>query len=352
MTPRTFTWQEIESQPQTWRSTLDRLASQCPGLRHFLSQTRFQQALMVGCGSTYYLAQTAAATFAHRTGLPTNALASSELWLFPPPPLQAPVLLVAISRSGSTTETLQAVERFRSTCHGAVLAVTCDASSPLARQADWALVAPDAQEQSVAQTRSFTSMLLITQALAALAADDQAALERLYLLPAALEALLGRLGDLPRRLGADPSIERWVFLGGGTFYGLANECALKVKEMSLTWAEAYHPLEFRHGPIATVDRHTLVVALLSEAALGQEIEVLRDVHRLEGRTMALVEEQSVLSGWRPDFLVALQSGTDGSTRGVLCLPVVQLMAFWRALARGLDPDRPRHLRAVVQLEER
>jgi len=232
---------------------------------------------------------------------------------------------------------------------GPILAITCDAGSPLAQRADFVLASPGAQEHSVAQTRSFTSMLLLTQALAATMARDAEGLERLRRLPDALEDLVARLGDLPRRLGTDPDIERFFFLGGGPLYGLANEAMLKTKEMSLSYAEAYHPLEFRHGPMSMVDAHTLVVGLLSDSGLAEELQVLEDMQRLGGRTMALIEDASAFSGWRADHVVDLSSGLNEWERGSLYLPVLQRLAYHRAVAKGLDPDHPHNLTAVVEL---
>ena len=115
-------------------------------------------------------------------------------------------LLLAVSRSGTTTETLWASERFRKEKLGPVLAVTCYPDSPLAQQADFSLVTPSGQGQSVAQTRSFTSMLLLTQALVAILTRDSEKLERLRRLPDALEDLEARLEDLSQRLGENQDI--------------------------------------------------------------------------------------------------------------------------------------------------
>ena len=219
----------------------------------------------------------------------------------------------------------------------------------MALQADLALVAPDAQEESVAQTRSFASMFVLTQALAAVHSQDEGMLASLNRLPVVLSDLVGRLGDLPARLGEDQTIEQFFFLGGGPFYGLANEVMLKMKEMTLSRSEAYHPLEFRHGPMSMVTEHTLLVGLLSDTGIEAEIRVLKDMADLGGRTLALVENASVFSGWRPDDVVELQSGLGEWERGALCLPVLQRMACHRSLAKGLNPDRPTHLKAVIEL---
>ncbi len=349
MAKESHTWQEILSQPQTWQATLDAFAVGKTALEEFAGQADVDQILVVGCGSTYYLSQTAAATLTHCSGIPARALPSSELWLFPGTVSPNPTLLLAVSRSGTTTETLRALERFREAGGGLAIAVTCYPESPLSRQADFALVTPAGQEQSIAQTRSFTSMLLLIQALAATLAGDEGMLERLNRLPDALEDLVVRLGDLPQRLGADQEIERFFFLGGGPLYGLANEAMLKAKEMSLSHAEAYHPLEFRHGPMSMANERALVVVFLSDAGLGEELRVLEEMAGLGARTLALVEDGSVFSDWRSHDVVELRSGLNEWERGPLYLPVIQRVAYHRAVVKGLNPDRPNNLKAVVEL---
>lgn len=346
-----YTWREIASQAVVWRAALETFTATQAALREFLVARAFEGVTVTGCGSTHYLAQSVAAILTHCVGIPARAFPASELWLFPYAVPAGRTLLLAISRSGATTEAVRALERFREANGGPVLVVTCYPESPLAQQADFVLVAPDAQEHSVAQTRSFTSMLLLTQALAATLAQEnnEGMLERLHRLPGALEGLVARLGDLPRELGADLGIERLFFLGGGPLHGLANEAMLKTKEMSLSYAEAYYPLEFRHGPMSMVDEHTLVVGLLSDTALAFELHVLEDMHGLGARILALVEDGSVLAGWRADYVVELCSGLNEWERGPLYLPVLQRMAYHRALAKGLDPDRPHNLEAVVEL---
>lgn len=349
MTKDSHTWQEIISQPQTWRETLDTFSTQKAALESFLSQADFDQILVVGCGSTHYLAQTAAATLASCTGIPSRAFPSSEVLLFPKTVPTGRTLLLTVSRSGTTTETLWALERFRKEELGPVLAVTCYPESQLAQQADFSLVTPAGQEQSVAQTRSFTSMLILIQALVATLARDSEKLERLSRLPDALEDLVARLDDLSQRLGENQDIERFFFLGGGPLYGLANEAMLKTKEMSLSYSEAYHPMEFRHGPMSMVDEHTLVVGLLSDSGLAEELRVLEDMQGLGGRTLALIEAASAFSDWRADHVIELRSGLDEWERGPLYLPLLQRLAYHRAIAKGLNPDRPHNLTAVVEL---
>jgi glucosamine--fructose-6-phosphate aminotransferase (isomerizing) len=349
MTRATHTWQEIASQPEVWQATLNTFNAGRASVAGFLKQAQFDRILVVGCGSTHYLAQAAAATLTKRAGVSAQAYPSSELWLYPDKLPLSRTLLLAISRSGATTETLYAVDAFKKRGGGPVVAVTCYADSPLAGQADLSLVADQAHEESVAQTRSFTSMLLLTQALAALLGQDDGMLTCLQRLPDVLAKLVQGMGELPEQLGQDQETESIFFLGGGALYGVACEAMLKTKEMSLSYAEAYHPLEFRHGPMSMVNRQTLVIGLLSDCGLAQEIKVLADMQNLGARVVALVDDATALNGWRPNYLVELRSLLDEWERQPLYLPVLQRLAYHRAVAKGLDPDRPTHLQAVIRL---
>jgi len=346
----TYTRHEIITQPEVWRATLEAFRVARPSLRDFLEHAAFDQILVTGCGSTHYLSMTAAAILGYKTCTPTRAFPASELWLFPAAIPPQRTLLLAVSRSGTTTETLRAVERCQQAGCGRVLAVTCYPDSTLAQQADYVLVAPDAQEESVAQTRSFTSMLLLTQGIAGVLAGDGTLGDRLERLPALLGDVMGRLGGLPERIGTDPSIERLFFLGGGPLYGMACEAMLKTKEMSLSYAEAFYPLEFRHGPMSMVDDKTLVVGLLSDVGLAQEMRVLQDMQGLGARVLAIVEDASAFSHWAPDYSIELGSGLDEWDRVALYLPPLQLAALHRSLAKGLNPDEPHNLTAVVKLD--
>jgi len=101
--------------------------------------------------------------------------------------------------------------------------------------------------------------------------------------------------------------------------------------------------------MSMVDEHTLVVGLLSDTGLAEELRVLEDMQGLGARTLALIEDGSLFTDWQADHVVELRSGLDEWERGPLYLPVIQRVAYHRAVAKGLDPDRPHNLTAVVEL---
>jgi glutamine---fructose-6-phosphate transaminase (isomerizing) len=345
-----YTFAEIMSQPQVWGKAVEAFQREVGALKALWDGRKFDRVIFTGCGSTHYLAQTGAALFQQLTGINARAYPASEIALFPDLvflPNTTP-LLITISRSGETTETVAAVRVFRERTSNPIVAVTCASDSTLGVQADLTFAIDEAQETSLAQTRSFASMLIVVEAIAASLAKRND-LDALSLLTPAVSRVLEQYHDLARQLGEDPLIERFFFLGSGTLYGIANEAMLKMKEMSLSYSEAFHMLEFRHGPMSMVNDHTLVVGLISEEASPQEASVLRQMRLRGAHVLALSEGEFGLEPDSPTHFVNLTSDLPHWARPVLYLPVLQLMAYYRALSRGQNPDRPANLEFVISL---
>jgi len=338
-----FTYNEIVTQPAAWAEAVTVVRAQAGALKA-LRLADYRQLLFTGCGSTYYLALAAAALTQSLTGHIARALPASELLLYPDgayPGAGGVSLLISVSRSGTTTETLRAVEAFRRQRRGQVITVSNYPEAPLASMGDLNLVIPAGREASVAQTRSFASMYVACVALAAVLAGDEVQLNALAGLQPVGERLLRDYAGLAQEWGADDRLDQFFFLGSGPRYGLACEASLKMKEMTLSVSEPFHFLEFRHGPMSMITPQTAVVGLLSEAARKHEEAVLHQMRELGGRILSLAESGAD---------VAFHSGLPETARGVLYLPVLQLMAYYRAVKRGLDPDRPHNLSKVIELD--
>jgi glucosamine--fructose-6-phosphate aminotransferase (isomerizing) len=336
------TLSEIQTQPAAWQEALAVVAQQAEALQRLWAAGNYDGLMFTGCGSTYYLSLAGAAVVQELTGRAAKAVPAGELVMYPASAYVARkrALLVAVSRSGETSETLQAVKQFRQNQPGEVITITNYPDRPLASQGDVNLVIPAGQEQSIAQTRSFASMYVAVTALAALLANRRDLLQAMQRLPEVGRRLLTRYGELAQARGGNLDLDRFYFLGSGPRYGLACETNLKMKEMSLTHSEPFHFLEFRHGPISMVGPSALVIGLLSEASRDYEMAVLQDAQRLGGQTLTLGESGTDLS---------FESGVPEAVRNVLYLPILQLLACYRALAKGLNPDRPNNLEAVVKL---
>lgn len=335
------TRQEIFSQPEAWQGVLDVRDATAADLRTWLQAGDFTQVVFTGCGSTYYLALAAAAVLQRVVGLPAIGLPASEVWLNPTalPPAER-TLLVAVSRSGETTETLRACESFRRSRRGAILTLSAYPGRALTTLGDVNLVFPSIREESVAQTRAFSGLYLATVALAAQWANDAVLAADLHKLPGALAPRLERYAGDMERLGADLTIDRFYFLGSGLRYGLACELSLKMKEMTLSHSEPFHCMEFRHGPKSMITPDALVVALVSDERRADDMAVVADMQALGARALTLGSD---------GVDVALGGDLHEIARSVLYLPFGQIVALGRSLAKGLNPDRPENLDAVVFL---
>jgi glucosamine--fructose-6-phosphate aminotransferase (isomerizing) len=338
------TWREIQSQPEAWAAALELVRSNTAELRALARDSRYDLVVFTGCGSPYYLALAAATFYQELSGQPARAVPASEIWLNPRAALPAGgrILLVALSRSGETTETLRAVESFRAAGRGAALTLSCYPGRPLTSLGDTNLLFPSGQEQSMAQTRAFSVLYLVTIALAALWSGRDDLLNELGGLSTACRRVLDQFADQAHALGRDAEIDRFYFLGSGPRYGLACELSLKMKEMSISHSEPFHFMEFRHGPRAMAGRGALIVGLVSEANQTHETAVLEDMRRQGAYVLAIGERDADMS---------FGSGLSAAARDALYLPVGQLLAFERALRNGCNPDHPENLEAVVVLQE-
>ncbi|GAB1514540.1 SIS domain-containing protein [Actinophytocola sp. KF-1] len=284
----TYLRDEIASQPSVWERALAVSADALPGAG--------ERVAVIGCGTSYYMAQAYAALREAAGHGETDAFAASEF-----PAARRYDRVVALTRSGTTTEVLAALERTTVPS----VAVTADPATPISSAADAVVALEFADEKSVVQTRFATAALVLLRASVG---------ERLSGLSAAATAELAT--PLPRELLA---AEQWTFLGTGWTIGLANEAALKLREATQSWTESYYAMEYRHGPIS-IAAPGRVVWVFGAAPAGLADEVRR--------TGAHVE---LFDG---DPLVSL----------VRAHRVAEAVAE----ARGLDPDRPRNLdRSVI-----
>jgi len=285
---------EIASQPASWSTALERLPDLAPDL-----PSDGERVVVIGCGTSFYVAEAVARRREACGAGETDAVIASEF--APGRPWDR---VLAISRSGTTTEVVRALEASRAAGIPSV-AITAVDGPPLADAADRRLVLDFADEESVVQTRFATTTLALVRAHVGEDLGDAIAQGR---------------DATERRLPADPSgFEHFVFLGSGWAIGIADEAALKLREAGLAWSESYAAMEYRHGPISVASDRTLVWCF---GALDPELAA--DV-RATGATV-------------------VGEGLDPMAELIL----VQRAAVALAVARGLDPDHPRHLsRSVV-----
>jgi glucosamine--fructose-6-phosphate aminotransferase (isomerizing) len=335
-----FTRDEIFTQDIAWAGALREIDAKSNQLKSIDYKSR-NQIIFTGCGSTFYLSLAAASIFQSQTGVISKAVPGGELLMNPEAFYTTNNnVLFAISRSGATSETVEAAKCFKEHHGGLVVSISNYDDRPLTQVSDITLCIREGQEQSVAQTRAFSSMFIAAAAIAMIAAGRNDLLVEMTKLPEIGRKLIHKYQEYAKSIGENLEYDRFYFLGSGCRYGLACEANLKMKEMTITHTEPFHFLEFRHGPISMVNEQTVVLGLVSESKRGYEEKVLVDVRELGAQVVSLAEA---------DGDISFESNLSEDVRNVLYLPLLQVMAFYRALKKGLDPDKPKNLEPVVYL---
>lgn len=340
------TYNEIKSQGEIWRQVFNSGKLQLDQINTWHDQ-KHDGVMFIGCGSTYYLSLTAAKIWTKLQKESALGVPSSEVWFYTDTTFSKhSPLLVAVSRSGETTETIQAIDVYKKRFAIEPMVVSCYPKSEMAQSASIKILASAAQEKSVAQTRSFSSMLLLCQMIAGKIAKDSTFFNALEQVPAVFPGLLARYEHIIEEIAKDKKYQHFVFLGSGINYGLASEVMLKMKEMSTSISEVFHFMEFRHGPMSMITKNSLVIGLLSESHKEDEMLVLKGMKELGATTLALVNNAK---GVDADFVVEFGASLPEDACGLLYLPLLQLLAYYHSISKGLDPDNPTNLSAVVHL---
>ena len=286
--------------------------------------------IVVGCGTSFYLAQIVAAAF-NLSGRQASAVPGGE-WARRRRAYrvdESGTVVIALSRSGESSETVQAVEVSRA-AGLRTIAVTCEPDSSIVRAAETTIVARTHPDEGIVMTSSASLMLIVGLRLAGAAVDAGRAARdaeaALRTMDAALtSALDGR--------------SHFVYLGAGPLYGLAQEGALKLQEMSLSYSQAFHTMEYRHGPISLVDASTLALFLYSPDTRDEEARVAADLR----------DKGALVIGFGGPGDVEIEADADPLIRTLVALPALQLFGERVAGRKGLDTAAPRHLNKVVIL---
>jgi glutamine---fructose-6-phosphate transaminase (isomerizing) len=343
------TLNEIRSQAEAWEGTMSRIDSRASELGALIGQA--EEIVVAGCGSGCNIAHAVAPVLQKASAKTCRAVHSSEIFTYPHSFLNRDrkTLAIVFSRSGTTTESVMATHAAKAAGHK-TLAIVCLGRSPMAKDADAALVLEEAVEQSVTTTRSFTAMVLAGYYLAHLAAGNGEACRELGTLPGLVRARMAGFESLGKAVSENPDIAKYAFLGSGSRYGLAREAQLKVKEMVLLPADSYVSLDYQHGPMSNVDERMLVTVLASDAGQIYDAELVRNMKRLGGKVFVLCNRSQAACAADADYRLDLDVALGDDLRDVLYMPALQFLATYKSLAVGCDPDNPKNLSYFVALE--
>jgi glutamine---fructose-6-phosphate transaminase (isomerizing) len=351
---------EIFEQPRAIGDTLANIATFGPEL--FAANPddwkAFDQILILACGTSYYSACVAKYWLEDIAGIPTQVEIASEYRYRTTVP-NPKTLIVVVSQSGETADTLAALRHAKTLGHPYTLAICNVASSAMVRETDWHFLTKAGTEIGVASTKAFTTQLLALYLLAVSIAKragkispekEKELLRELRHLPKALHAVLALEPQIIAWSDAFAKCENALFLGRGLHYPIALEGALKLKEISYIHAEAYPAGELKHGPLALVtDKMPVVTVAPNDVLLEKLKSNMQEVKARGGKLFVFADQDTEIVNSDGINVIRLPEHY-GNLSPILHVVPLQLLAYHTACARGTDVDKPRNLAKSVTVE--
>ncbi len=351
---------EIFEQPRAIGDTLANIAAFGPELFEAKPEDwkAFDQILILACGTSYYSACVAKYWLEDIAGIPTQVEIASEYRYRTTVP-NPKTLIVVVSQSGETADTLAALRHAKSLGHIYTLAICNVASSAMVRETNWHFLTKAGAEIGVASTKAFTTQLLALYLLAVSIAkrdgkisseEEKEMLRDLRHLPKALHAVLALEPQIMAWSNVFARCENALFLGRGLHYPIALEGALKLKEISYIHAEAYPAGELKHGPLALVTDKMPVVTVAPKDELLEKLKSnMQEVKARGGKLYVFADQDTEISSSDGINVIKLPEHY-GDLSPILHVVPLQLLAYHTACARGTDVDKPRNLAKSVTVE--
>ena len=351
---------EIFEQPRAIGDTLANIAGFGPELFHADPEEwkKFDQILILACGTSYYSACVAKYWLEDIAGIPTQVEIASEYRYRTTVP-NPNALVVVVSQSGETADTLAALRHAQALGHQYTLAICNVASSAMVRETQWNFLTKAGTEIGVASTKAFTTQLvalyLLAVSLAKRAGRVDAEREKILLrelrhLPKALQAVLALEPQIIAWSEAFSRCENALFLGRGMHYPIALEGALKLKEISYIHAEAYPAGELKHGPLALVTEKMPVVTVAPKDDLLEKLKSnMQEVKARGGKLYVFADQDTDITSSEGINVIRLPEHY-GNLSPILHVVPLQLLAYHAACALGTDVDKPRNLAKSVTVE--
>jgi glucosamine--fructose-6-phosphate aminotransferase (isomerizing) len=305
-----------------------------------LRSTNFNSALTVARGSSDHAASYCAYLIMARMGRVVASLPMSLVTLYKSPLVTRDTLTIAISQSGQSPDVVEPIRYFRD--GGATtVALVNDIDSPLAQAAEWAMPLHAGKEQSVAATKSFITSLVAGARLVAQWQNDAELLDGLAALPEDLRAAAG--ADWSAALDVLAPARNIMVVGRGISFPIALEAGLKLKETSALQAEAFSGAEIKHGPMALIDEGYPLLIFATRGPAQAGLVSLAAEMRGRGARVLLAAPADI-----PERDLTLPVAATPDLDPIVAVQAFYVMAAQLSKARGMDPDRPRHLSKVTK----
>ena len=340
---------EIKEQPKAIESVIANIDALVTSVTDIMQKEKPERVIFAGCGTSHYLALSAAAVFSRYNTVPAIAVTCSDLYFYPDSYIKdAKTLVVPFTRRSGTSEVKMAINKVREYPNVVTMSITCDEGSK--DYNDYMLLSPNAKEESVIMTKSYTSMLVISTIFALVCGGKSELLEHVIKMPGSFAAMMDRFESIARDITKGSPFDLYIFLGQGPLFGVASEAMIKVKEMVITNSECYSSLEYRHGPISIADKDTFVTVLTDTVSEGFERALLTEVKGIGAKTLVIGNTLAKETKNAADYYIELNIHDDISLILPAFVITLQMIGYYAAIEKDIDLDSPKNLSLAVILE--
>jgi glutamine---fructose-6-phosphate transaminase (isomerizing) len=345
----TKTYDELKQQYVALRETFEYLASKREQIVDFFKEKAPKSLTYIGCGSGYCLCKSGEFSVKKRMGIPTSSIASGDLLLncTSYEKFMKGTMIIAPSRSGSTSEVIKAIEQVKALWDIPVLAINCVKGSDLSKIADLSLDIPWAYDTSVCQTRTVTNLYAANLLLIAFLSGDEKLVEDIDKAIKAGNDYMNENEDRIRKI-AQMDWFNVVLLADGELSGLASEGATAFNEIPQVLSNQFNLLDVRHGPIVMIGKNTLVIACLNSNETLYQKELIKDLKN-RGAIIVTYSDMPVAGIEGADLQVTSGMSLDVAAQGIPFIFVPQLLSYFKAELKGINPDNPNGLTAWIKL---
>ncbi len=343
-----LTYLEITRQYKTLMQTVKYFEANRHTLRQFYLDKKPKSIVFIGSGSSYYVAQSIDIIAHTHFGFYSFSLPAGDAMvnINHYETVFDNSMIVAISRSGNTTEILKTVTALKGKLELSVLGITCTEDSELCKAADLCLKMPWTFDESVCQTGSVTNLYAASALTLAGFADDDLIFEDIKKMIAAGDDFISK-NEAAFKAIAERKWDKAVVLADGEISGLACEGALAFKEICGVFSNYYHVLDVRHGPMVLIDKDTLVIAALKPDNKKHQLDLISDMLK-KGATVVVCTDDSY-EKIEEAALHVMHPNAGNIAEGLPLINTIQMIAYYKAILKGLDPGNPQGLDAWIKL---
>jgi glucosamine--fructose-6-phosphate aminotransferase (isomerizing) len=344
-----LTHKEIFSQYDALNKTYEYMFNNAERIREFRDRISFKSITLTGAGSGFCLCQSAELSLKINLNIPTQSLAAGDLMINHShyEKLLQDTLLVTASRSGSTSEVVNAVKLVKENNGTAIISICAKEGSELSSLADLNLDIPWAFDESVCQTRTVTNFYTTYLMLAGILGNHQSLLDEIGQAIKRGESFMQRNVELLKQAAQETEWDKVVVLGDSELQGIAAEGALAFMEIAQVPCNYYHVLDVRHGPMVLIDHNTLVVVACSPNEVGYQQSLIADIQARVAKVVSVGHQ--IEQGWKSNVHIEVEQYTHFGVMGIPFIFVPQCLSYFKALVKQLDPDAPQGLFSWIKI---